>query len=639
MGWDGADWKLITPLLDRGLLPNLAALINRGVMGKLSTLSPMVSPLLWTSLATGKRADKHGILVRAEFDAEVGALQPISGASRATATVWEILQAQGIPGHVINWPASHPAEGVNGVVVSDRYPRVAASFDEPWPVQPGTIAPACVEEALAELRVHPAELPGEQLLAFIPELARIDQHTDPRVLAVAEVVAETVSVHAATTWAMASEPWEFVAVHYGGLEQLGHRFMRYEPPRLAHVSEDDFELYRDVMTGAYCFHDVMLGRLMELAGDDCTVLLVSDHGFCTGAFRPQGTQPDTSLQWHRGTGVFCLAGEGIRQDELLHQVGILDVAPTILTLFGLAVGNDMEGRPLLAAWTTPPVALRTPSWDEILGPRTPTVTTTAGAPLEALAELDAFGYADALLPIHDYLERTVRNVETYNLALVHRAAGRPDQAISLLQQLLDEEPDNSAVKLYLASCHYQVGQYASSREVLAGMAVADDEGGSKERDLLTALLLIAENEPQAAIDRLNVARQTHSREPRIFCYLGRAYLRLRRPVEAEAAFTQAVAIDEDCVSARIGLAVVYVHQRRWEEVADEALTVVGLDHHHHEAHYLLGVALFHLRHPARAIQAFETALSIRHEWEAARLWLTTLRENAVRLPLAELSSR
>jgi len=26
IGWDAADWKIITPLMDRGLMPHLAAL-------------------------------------------------------------------------------------------------------------------------------------------------------------------------------------------------------------------------------------------------------------------------------------------------------------------------------------------------------------------------------------------------------------------------------------------------------------------------------------------------------------------------------------------------------------------------------------------------------------------------------------
>ena len=61
IGWDAADWEVITPLLEEGLMPSLEGLINRGVMGNLATLQPILSPMLWNSVATGKYADKHGI--------------------------------------------------------------------------------------------------------------------------------------------------------------------------------------------------------------------------------------------------------------------------------------------------------------------------------------------------------------------------------------------------------------------------------------------------------------------------------------------------------------------------------------------------------------------------------------------------
>ena len=61
IGWDAADWKVINPLLDRGQMPHLARLVAEGASGNLATIEPPLSPMLWTSIATGKRPGKHGI--------------------------------------------------------------------------------------------------------------------------------------------------------------------------------------------------------------------------------------------------------------------------------------------------------------------------------------------------------------------------------------------------------------------------------------------------------------------------------------------------------------------------------------------------------------------------------------------------
>ena len=60
IGWDAADWKVIDPLMDQGLMPNLERMVNGGVRGRMATLDPPLSPMLWTSIATGKRPYKHG---------------------------------------------------------------------------------------------------------------------------------------------------------------------------------------------------------------------------------------------------------------------------------------------------------------------------------------------------------------------------------------------------------------------------------------------------------------------------------------------------------------------------------------------------------------------------------------------------
>ena len=78
IGWDAADWKVINPLMDAGKMPNLEKLVNQGVKGNLSTLYPMLSPMLWTSIATGKRAHKHGIHGFSEPDPQSGCVRPIT---------------------------------------------------------------------------------------------------------------------------------------------------------------------------------------------------------------------------------------------------------------------------------------------------------------------------------------------------------------------------------------------------------------------------------------------------------------------------------------------------------------------------------------------------------------------------------
>ncbi len=84
IGWDAADWKVIHPLLDSGQMPNLARLIAGGVHGNLATIYPALSPMLWTSIATGKRPYKHGIHGFSEPLPDGSGVRPITLLSRKT---------------------------------------------------------------------------------------------------------------------------------------------------------------------------------------------------------------------------------------------------------------------------------------------------------------------------------------------------------------------------------------------------------------------------------------------------------------------------------------------------------------------------------------------------------------------------
>ena len=84
VGWDAADWKVIHPLMDQGKMPTVQRLVEGGAMANLATLHPVLSPMLWTSIATGKRPFKHGIHGFSEPTPDGQAIQPITNLARTT---------------------------------------------------------------------------------------------------------------------------------------------------------------------------------------------------------------------------------------------------------------------------------------------------------------------------------------------------------------------------------------------------------------------------------------------------------------------------------------------------------------------------------------------------------------------------
>ena len=280
VGWDAADRRLISPLVDAGLMPTLGALICRGSLGNLRTATPALSPLVWTSLATGLTADRHGILGFTE-PSPSGGLRPIQSTSRRVKALWNIADQEGLRSCVVGWWPSHPAEALNGVVVSNLFQVARGPLGQPWPVPAGSVHPPDLTQELSALRVHPQEMTAAHVLPFVPLAARVDQERSPGLSRIAGILAEAATVHAVATWLMESTDWDLMAVYLSAIDRFCHGFMRFHPPRQPHVPQEAFEIYKDVVTGAYRFHDMMLERLLELAGPDCTVLLVSDHGFRT----------------------------------------------------------------------------------------------------------------------------------------------------------------------------------------------------------------------------------------------------------------------------------------------------------------------------------------------------------------------
>jgi len=618
VGWDSADWKLMHPLMDAGKLPVVNHLVNTGVSGNLTTLEPQLSPMLWTSIATGKMAYHHGVNGFTEVDPVGGAVVPVSAATRECRTIWEMLGERGLRSHVVSWFATQGERDLNGKLVSNLFCHLPAEVrpgQDPatWPPPPpGTYWPPELAAAMNHLRVSPQEVdPDEIIRLFVPDAPRVDQTKDNRLWFLASRLAESYSVHAAATHLMTSDPdWDFMAVYYRALDEICHRFMPYHPPQMEGIPDEDFARHREVVNSAYRLHDLQLARLLQLAGPETTVLLVSDHGFHSDHLRPRFTPrvPAGITVWHRPQGVFIASGPGFKQDDLIFGARLLDVTPTILHFFGLPVGADLEGRVLTEAFAERVPVATIPTWER---PEAPKPARCRPAPAESRALLDQFvalGYIDELAADPGQAAAETRRENDWNLARACMYGGRDEAALPLLEACLHARPERMDFAQALAGCQLRLGLLAEA-EITAARA-CETFGRNENAHLLRAAIAMQKEDFPEALRWLELVRATRPGEIRLQILLAQSYVRLRRWAEAESAANLVLAADPHHPDAFLTLARLQLHQGRSEAATASALEAIGLQYGNPLGHYLLGSALAQVKQWAAAEQALLNALRL-----------------------------
>lgn len=609
VGWDAADWKVLNPLMDRGEMPVFSRLVDRGVIADVATLEPPLSPMLWNSIATGKRADEHGILGFTEVDPVSGRVRPVTSTSRRTKALWNILSQNQVRTNVVGWFGGHPAEPIRGACVSDAYsrgaPAVASSL---WPMLPGTVWPKEIAAELEPLRIRPHEIDEETLRLFVPRLDEIDRSKPGHLGMLAGVLAECFTIHAAATWVMEHSPWDFMAVYYIGIDHFSHGFMNFHPPKPEWIDQRDFDLYHDVVNSGYRLMDLFLARLLELAGPETNVVLLSDHGFHSDHLRPARIPrvPTGPATQHRPIGVLAMAGDGIKKDERIYGVNLLDIAPTMLALLGLPAGEDMPGRVLIEAFENPPELARIPSWDRVPGEsggHPPGYTAPPDDYDRLVEQFVALGYIDPQPENRDHAAAISRRETKWNLARVYVSSWQFEKALEILEELAAEAPERADFRLALSDCQLRLGLYD---EAEAGI---ERLGPIPVAALVRGRIAFERRRYRESVRHFLDAEAAGSRMPELYTSLGLAWLKLRRWADAERAFDKALEIDPHNPIAHQGMAQVRLRQRRPREAAECALTSIACRHDLPLSHFWLGIALGRLGDFARAIQAFETSLS------------------------------
>jgi hypothetical protein len=369
VGLDGADWRVIDPLLAAGRLPHLARLIAGGSRAPLKTFKSCLSPLIWTTIATGVGPLKHGIT---GFTAQVpdsGEELLVTSNLRRVEALWNIASSNGRSAGVIGWWASYPAEEIKGFVISDQAStlrrenyRAALAIDQSA-ANDGTGAtwpPALAKELAASLQLPAAAEPG-----LLERFVELDQQRTAELLAEPRVDVEDIlsifkfallidrSFIESGIAAIRKHHPDLALLYLNGLDAAEHHFWKFrQPERFSGVSKADVSRYGKLIGEYYVYMDEVLGRIIaEHDASKLTVIVVSDHGHEANPHH----DPKSKDHFNRvcsGTheeapdGVLILSGKDIRTGAELRRPNIFDVTPTVLALMGIPVGEDMPGRVL-----------------------------------------------------------------------------------------------------------------------------------------------------------------------------------------------------------------------------------------------------------------------------------------------------
>jgi predicted AlkP superfamily phosphohydrolase/phosphomutase len=238
----------------RAVMPNVSRLMSAGAWGTLKSCDPPITVPAWAVMMTGMDPGSLGVYgfrnrrIGSYF--ETGSPTP---QALPYPSVWDILSRAGRRVCVIGMPPGYPAPAVNGIYVSDL------------------LTPSGAKDS-----VFPSELASTLDLEGRGYRFDVEFRTDDR----SKIARELFDMTRAR-WALARdlwqrEAWDLFVLHEIGPDRLHHAFWSYfDPAHPRHVPDPE---YAGIAERYYAELDVEIGKLLDVAGPDVAVLIVSDHG-------------------------------------------------------------------------------------------------------------------------------------------------------------------------------------------------------------------------------------------------------------------------------------------------------------------------------------------------------------------------
>lgn len=545
---DGADWELISELSADGRIPNIRALAQGGTTASLQTIQPTVSPLVWTSVATGLPPDRHGVVDFVDRTTK----RPVDSTTRRTPALWDIAEAFGRKSVTVNWWTDWPAR-----------PDTATTFDMPVTLQRGAVYPPQLAQRVAQLEVPPQTIQSPQVRRFL-NITDAEFTTamngggamDPINL-FRDVLAKTWTDHRVAVSLYQQQEPLLLMVNYEGTDAVNHLFAPYHPPYREGISQTSYRKYWPAVANYYSEVDRLIGEWMKVLSDDTTVIIVSAHGFRWGKNRPY-TQPigRVGLSDHRNPGVFIAYGNHVAASRGNRAISLYDIVPTVLAVLGLPQSTEMPGQH--AAWVfrdiTPVTTVRVVSYDEFFSLHPPAGGSAVDAKQYA-QKLQAIGHLVDPSRMQPALNENQPQVASTplapaqwgayayynNLGVQLQKEKKLREATEAFQAAIDRNPSNPSPYLNMALTLFDRQQYTAADQVFL-MAVARGLPNAEQKFIDFAALYRSRNMTSRAITLLYKGKQILPQSYLIAANLGSALAQADRYTEGISEMERALSL-------------------------------------------------------------------------------------------------
>ena len=581
-GIDGADWELLHELADDGRIPNIKALAAGGTTGSMQTIQPTVSPMVWTTVATGMTPDRHGVI-----DFTDRGHSAIDAYSRRVPALWDVADAFGRQSLVAGWWTAWPPTAANSMF-----------YDTPVEQVANAIYPPALAERAASLAVAPETIGYAQARRFLnisPEewdTAINGKNPSDPALIFRSILAKTWNDHrvAINLYNDARQHGQdpmLVMVSYEGTDAVNHLFAPYHPPYREGISETNYRKYWPAVANYYAEVDRLIGEWMGVLPRDTTVMVMSSYGFRWGKNRPR-TMPNggAALSDHRNPGVFIAYGPHVAANRGTHGLSVYDVAPTVLTLLGLPQSMEMPGH--VAQWAlgdvAPITSVRVVSYGEFVNNK-PVAAPARIAEGPYAQQLQAIGHLNDpsrnLTPVledeeQDSAQRAAAPLSPErwgqyayynNLGIDLRAKGKLSDAVDAFDRAIDINPTRPTPHLNEAMTMFDRQQYtAADDQFLKAASLGLTNAESYFIDF--AALYRQRNMNARAIALLYQGRKLFPQSYLIAANLGSALLAGQRYTEGVPELVRALGLQPSSTLALNNLGLFYAKQNDYGRALD-----------------------------------------------------------------------